>query len=173
MYLCIKCGNTNHNKIDFNVMVGEPICKCCNKEIIEVDEGLSRIIFCLNKNGLETLHSCEGHYVGEKDHIPFIGSVGYISIYDPENNVAEKLSEIPDTIGNFNFIYEDTQGPRSFEDRTIINKFVLRWDYNPAAVLVRKYEYMKDKIHMLELLDATIEKCFKINKNLTYGIGEK
>lgn len=171
MYLCIKCGNTHTQMINFNVMAGEPVCKCCNQEVIEVDEGLSRIILCLNKNGLETLHSCEGHFVGD-DNTAFSGNTGYISIFDPENNVSEKLSEIPDNIGNFVFIYEDVQGPRSFHDRTFINKFVLRWDYKPPFEFIKKYDYMMDKIKMLQLLDEIIVKCFKINKELTYGEGK-
>lgn len=159
MYICIGCGNAHQKLMEF-AKFSEPVCKCCGKELITVDEGIARIIVFLNQKGLETLHSCEGHYCGE-GNFNFEGNVGYISFHNKNNDLEKILADIPDEIDDYTFSYELSVGPRSFENREFIPKFILRWEYKNDKIIDSNYNFMINKIKMLEKLDTIFKNILK------------
>jgi hypothetical protein len=111
-------------------------CKICGNESIELDDNIADLIMILNNKGYKTIHSCEGHFYSNGENSYLNG--GYLTIEDLNKDIEEVLSFLPDTIGNFELYYEIILGPRSIIDRTIINKFVLRFKhvvFDPGGII--------------------------------------
>lgn len=129
MKICINCGNKHNFEYKFIDRIGSVyLCKNCDQnesKVEEIDDLLIEIILLLNKNGLETIHCCEGHF-NEKLNGSSLG--GYITIHDKNKDIYELLNNIPDSIYNFNILYEEINGPKSATDFTFIDKFVLRFE---------------------------------------------
>lgn len=139
-------------------------------EAIYLDDMVVESVILLNQNGFKTIHSCEGHYLGKLDTPEFIGYPAYISIevkelkkipsqeelaeafiFQPDINTLPNkfrlLTEaIPDKIDDFSCLYEITTGPRNFEDRTPVQKIVLRIEPSPELEIANQLDFAEKKL---------------------------
>lgn len=169
MLVCLKCGNKHpHGHVYIGNQYGEKIPFCrkesCRDEndkttVVDIDDLLVDIIIELNKH-FETIHCCEGHFVGKNNDL-FVGNEGYITFNQIEvGEVWAKLDKIiPDFIGDFAFTGEDSTGYKSAMELIIVNKFILRWIYNPEKIVADGFEYNLAKLNLLKEL----HKIFKEN----------
>ena len=163
MNICLKCNGKGLSNIRLPEHNHELCCRKCKEPVIDVDDNLANIILFLNNKGFKTLHCCEGHlYIN--DHIGYGPSIheGYISIED-DGTVEERLKFLPDSIKKFNLNYELCTGPRSFEDKTIVNKFILRFVRNDFSE-VSFWDYQLDKISLFRRLE------YSLSDNLEGGL---
>lgn len=166
MNVCLCCGTKGQpGKWIENIYGDQYVCKNCFYtepsavvELIEVDDNIADIVLLLNHNGYKTLHSCEGHLFINGKNISV--NEGYLSFEDPNKILAEAFKFLPDNIGKYDLTYEIVTGPRSFQDRTLIDKFVLRFvreDYTTVSF----WDYQKDKVQFFEELENVIKQNIK------------
>lgn len=166
MNVCLCCGTKGQpGKWSENIYGEMQVCKKCYNtdpsiavELIEVDDNIADIVIMLNHNGYKTLHSCEGHLFKNNNMISV--NEGYLSFEDPNRTLEEAFKFLPDKIGKYELTYEMVTGPKSFQERNFINKFVLRFvreDYNEVSF----WDYQKDKVHFFEELEKEIKQNIK------------
>lgn len=156
MNVCLKCSTKGQVGIRLEEHDFEVCCKNCRVRLVELDDNIADIILLLNDKSFKTIHSCEGHlYVNDKLNIPNRSTAeGYITIED-DGTCEKKLSFIPDTIGNYKLTYELCSGPRSFENRTIVNKFVLRFVRDDFRT-IDFWSFQLEKVKMFDALERLL-----------------